>query len=100
MAFHISWPAQWRPASELTAGCTPPPFVPYGRGWDLQNGQALADAEVSQTLAAVTTTPVLPALMQVGSMFGAAVLLYPRTVGALDPTQAEWIVLLSAGWLE
>lgn len=35
-----------------------------------------------------------------GYVFGATVLRYPRTVGAFDPTTAEWIVLLNGGWLE
>ncbi len=34
-------------------------------------------------------------------MTGSSVVLrYPRTVGAFDPNSAEWVVLVSGGWLE
>ena len=32
-----------------------------------------------------------------GELFEAVVLLYPRTVGLLDPQAAEWIVIVNAG---
>jgi len=28
------------------------------------------------------------------------VLRYPRSVGMFDPTTAEWVVIVSGGWLE
>jgi hypothetical protein len=45
-------------------------------------------------------TSLPAALWKGGYVFNAIVLRYPRTVGAFDPTTAEWIILLNGGYLE
>ena len=49
---------------------------------------------------AVLDTALPAAFWQWGYVFDIMVLLYPRSVGAFNPTTAEYIVLLNAGYLE
>ena len=57
-------------------------------------------ADVDAALAVVWQTALPEGLWQGGYVFDAAVLLYPRTVGAFDPATAEWVALVNSGWLE
>lgn len=96
----ISFPKQWRPASELGSGCsggiTPAP----ARGYDLRDGKELAAEDVQGALGVVWQTAVPLAMAKANYVFDAMVLLYPRSVFGFDPTTAEWIVLVNGGWLE
>jgi len=92
----ILLPATWE-TSDLGPGCG----LPGGwssRGFNLASGEApdrMGDA------ANVVLGTALPAGFQRwGSVLDVVVLLYPRTLGAFDPTAAEYIVLVNAGWLE
>ncbi|MFT3771383.1 MAG: hypothetical protein QM820_38710 [Minicystis sp.] len=96
----ITYPKSWQPPSAIGEGCGAPDPNFKARGFDLGGGQKLADADVQAALAVVQSTAVPAALWQGGYLFDAMVLLYPRTVGAMDPAAAEWIVLLNSGWLE
>ncbi|MBK8169878.1 MAG: hypothetical protein IPK60_05995 [Sandaracinaceae bacterium] len=97
----INYPSSWRDAGELGSGCalsgglgsTP-------RGWDLQSGDVLDVSDVNAALAVVAATAVPGAIWRGGYVFSSVVLLYPRTVGVLDPSTAEWIVIVNGGWLE
>lgn len=97
----ITWPTSWSPASDLASGCSASDGG-FGttRGFDLVTGGALSTGDVDAVLAAVADTAVLPAIWHGGYAFDAVVLRYPRSVGVFDPTTAEWIVLISGGWLE
>ena len=97
----ITWPTAWSPASDLASGCASSGgFGATKRGFDLVNGTSLSASAVDAALAKVADTAVLPAIWQGGYAFDAVVLRYPRSVGVFDPTTAEWIVLISGGWLE
>ncbi len=96
----ITYPTEWRPSSELGSGCDPAGGIPRARGYDLAAGSELSDEEVAAAVDAVLDTAIPGAMWQGGYVFDAVVLLYPRTLGAFDPTQAEWVVLVNGGWLE
>ncbi len=98
----ITYPLDWLPASALGPGCGPPPMIPppFARGFDLGSGQALPDADVKAALDVVWSTALPLGLVKVAYVFDAVVLLYPRSVGAFDPSTAEWIVLVDSGYLE
>ena len=50
--------------------------------------------------ARVVLGSALPSAMaKLGGVFDAVLLLYPRTVGAFDPKQAEYIMLINGGAL-
>ncbi|APR75259.1 Hypothetical protein A7982_00605 [Minicystis rosea] len=97
----ITYPKAWKPVSAIGLGCGQTgQEPPQARGFDLGTGQKLAESDVTAALAVVWNTAVPAGLRQKGYVFDAMVLLYPRTVGAFDPTTAEWIVLVNSGWLE
>jgi hypothetical protein len=96
----ITYPAAWQPAAELGAGCMPPASPPPSRGFDLSTGGILPQAEVDAATLAVWDTALPEGLWELGYVFDAVVLLYPRSVGEFNPTTAEWIVLVNSGWLE
>jgi hypothetical protein len=97
----LVYPTAWRPGSELGSGCTPTNPPSLARGFDLAlEGAVLASADVDAALGVIARTALPAAFWQGGYLFDAVVLLYPRTVGAFDPVTAEWIVILSGGWLE
>ena len=97
----ITFPKEWRPASELGENCDSSKYtVPPARGFDLRSGQALPDGDVQASLQAVWKTALPQAMAQANYIFDAMVLLYPRAVFEFDPASAEWIVLLNGGWLE
>lgn len=96
----ISYPSAWREPAELPSGCTSSGNYTVTQGWDLRDGSALPSTDVDELLAKVSDTVLVDAFYTGGYLFDASVLLYPRAVGAFDPSQAEWVVLLSGGWLD
>lgn len=96
----ISYPRSWRSAEELGAGCPAVGDRKPARGYDLRDGKPLPEADVSSALAVIEQTALPGAFWKGGYVFGSVVLLYPRTIGAFIPANAEWIVLLNGGWLE
>jgi hypothetical protein len=92
----------------LTWGALPSPDLqcPYDRsvyaiGFDLLNGGApLSALDRDRAVAAVTPTGLLQALRGVTDVLGVIVLHYPRMTSPFDPSSAEWIVVVGAGWLE
>jgi hypothetical protein len=97
----ISFPKEWRPASDLGKSCDNTKImVPPARGFDLQDGATLPDKETEAALQVVWKTALPQAMAQANYIFDAMVLLYPRSVFAFDPATAEWIVLLNGGWLD
>jgi hypothetical protein len=92
----IMVPAAWE-TSDLGAGCGQPAGW-SARGFDLSGGEA---TEHMRDAADVVLATALPsAFARWGSLLDVVVLLYPRSVGVFDPSTAEYIVLLNAGWLE
>ncbi|MEO7328241.1 MAG: hypothetical protein ABI193_06670, partial [Minicystis sp.] len=98
----ITYPLDWLPPSALGPGCGPKSMIPPppARGFNLQGGTPLPDAEVQAAIDVVWSTALPYGLAKVGYLFDVVVLLYPRTVGVFDPTNAEWIVLVDSGYLE
>jgi hypothetical protein len=93
----ILLPTTWD-ASDLGSGCGPSPHGFTTRGFNLAGGEATPRFDEAADVALATALPA--AFSQWGSLLDVVVLLYPRTVGAFDPTKAEYVVLLNAGWLE
>lgn len=96
----ISYPTAWSPATDLASGCTTTGDSGRTRGFDLVSGEALDSGDVDAALAVVRQTALVDAMWSGGYVFDSVVLRYPRSVGVFDPTSAEWIVLVSGGWLE
>lgn len=96
----ITYPAAWSPASELASGCPASGGLGSSRGFDLVTGQALSEADVKAATDVVLGTAVPAAVWHGGYAFDTVVLRYPRSVGVFDPSSAEWIVIVSGGWLE
>jgi hypothetical protein len=96
----ITYPASWRPVAGLGVNCPKVGRIPTSRGYDLVAGAPLGQADIDQALAVVEKTAVPAAIWQGGYLFDAVVLRYPRSVGLFIPATAEWIVLISGGWLE
>lgn len=101
----ITYPLGFRGPGELVTNCIPPATwrdPSFGRitSYDLGSaGGALPDSTVGFVLAQVARTPVFAAAWAGGYVFETAVLLYPRTVGGLEPASAEYVVLIASGWL-
>jgi hypothetical protein len=97
----ITYPKAWRPAADLGLGCGQTGIpMPPARGFDLASGAPLPSAQVNAALAKVWETALPAGLAKVAYLIDAMVLLYPRSVGAFDPTTAEWIVLIGSEFLE
>lgn len=92
----IAYPSSWRPASELAGGCAPPTLPPTDRF--LPSGE-LKDA-TKAALDAAWSTALPLGLSKVNGFGGAFVLGYPRSVGGLDPSSAEWIVVIESALLD
>ena len=56
--------------------------------------------DLEAVLESVADTAMPAAMQYAGHIESVVVLCYARTVGGMDPTTAEWIVVLNAGWLE
>jgi len=95
----FTYPATWRPAAELAEDCTPLGSLP-AHGYDLNLAVPLEQAQVEPAADAVARTALPAAMAAGGYIFHTVVFLYPRTVGAFDPTTAEWVVVVNGGWLE
>lgn len=93
-------PGSFEPASKLGKDCAGSSPSPIARGFRLDSGQALAMNEVTAAVAVVWDTALPVGLWKSGYVFDVMVLLYPPSVGAFDPTSAEWEVLVNSGWLE
>jgi hypothetical protein len=96
----ITYPSSWGPAQDLGSRCPAPAPAPPARGFNLDSGNALSMAEVDSALAVVWQTALAGGLWKNAYVFDAVVLLYPPSVGAFDPTTAEWVVIVNSGWLE
>ena len=96
----ITFPSAWSPPADLASGCTTTGDSGATRGFDLVSGGALSSTDVDAALGPVRRTALIDAMWERGYVFDSVVLRYPRTVGAFDPASAEWIVLVSGGWLE
>ena len=99
-AGQITYPATFQPPGLLGEKCDNVSPLPSARGWDLGGGQPLSTAQITAALDVVWGTALPDGLAQGGYLFDAVVLLYPPSVGAVDPTVAEWEVLVNSGWLE
>jgi hypothetical protein len=98
----ITYPAAWRPAADLGPACVPMvnALPPDARGFDLGTGMALSAGQITAAMDEAWNTALPDGLWANSYVFPSMVLLYPRSIGGFDPTTAEWIVLLSSGWLE
>jgi hypothetical protein len=92
----IMLPAAWD-ETDLGSGCASPTGVTV-RGFDLASGRATESVTAPANVVLATALP--SAFAQWGSIFDIVVLSYPRTIGNFDPSTAEYIVLVNAGWLE
>ena len=100
-AGEITYPTAWRDPAELGVACDGIGSVPYFTAYDLRNGSTLEDdAGADAAIAYIDQTAIPEAFFTGGYLFGSVVMLYPRSVGAFDPSTAEWIVLVNGGWLE
>ena len=96
----ITYPTSFRDPGLLGSDCPILRPAPSKRGYDLRSGTALPAVDVDAALAVVDATAAPGAFWDGGYLFDAVVILYPRTVGAFDPSTAEWVVILGGGWLE
>jgi hypothetical protein len=96
----INYPTSWRDPADIAEGCASSGMYTVTRGYDLRTGGSLPSTDVDAVLARVANTIVIDAFYVGGYIFDATVLLYPRTTSSFDPAKAEWVVLLSGGWLE
>ena len=96
----ITYPSAWRPAAELAENCTPTGDLGVTHGYDLAQGGPLDQAQVDQVADVIERTALPRAMWAGGYVFNTVVLLYPRTVGVFDPAAAEWVAIVSGGWLE
>jgi hypothetical protein len=99
----ITYPTAWRPASEIGPDCVPTVSAspPAARGIDLSGGQGEMDqTRIDAAMNEVWATALPDGMWRNQYVFDAMVLLYPRTVGIMNPATAEWIVLVNFGWLE
>jgi hypothetical protein len=98
----ISYPKSWRDVAGLGYPCEGAiSDAPTAAGYDLVGGgKALDQAETDIATKVVWSTAIGRAIEKTHYVFDASVLLYPRTVGAFDPSTAEYVVLVTTGWLE
>ncbi len=98
----VAYPKTWRDPAELGFGCwTQSLAVPSMRQFDLTGMQFSPDGPTANDALDAVWHSALPlGLAQGGYIFDVVALLYPRSVGAFNPSTAEWVVLVNAGWLE
>ena len=96
----ITYPKSFEPASELGVGCTSSSPQKQARGFELEYGLPLTEEQMAPVLDKVWSTALPDGLSKNSYVFDEMVLLFPPTVGGLDPEIAEWIVLINSGWLE
>jgi hypothetical protein len=91
----IEFPSGWSLATEL-GSCAPPDLVPTPS----VVGPATATfAPMDPTLRVWSTALPRALSLQDASLLNVAVMLYPRTVGAFDPTTSEYIVFVNWDWV-
>ena len=96
----ITFPTTFEPPETLGIGCVPAGLPPTSRGWNLGGGMPMPVSDQQAALDVVWGTALPDGLSKVQYLFDAVVLFYPPSVGAVDTTKAEWVVLLNSGWLE
>ena len=97
----ITYPDSWRAADGLGSDCPAMTRTLDVAEYDLATGStSLPSADVDAAMDVLWQTALPEGMMTSGYLFDAAVVLYARSVGAFDPTTAEWIVILNGGWLE
>lgn len=96
----ITYPDSFSPVSEIGPGCNSASTQKQARGFSLENGNPLTEEEITPVLDKVWSTALPDGLWKNSYLFDEMVLLYPPTVGGLNPEIAEWVVLLNSGWLE
>ena len=96
----ITYPTSWRDPSGLGSGCDASGGIPTVHGYDWVEGRTLTVAELTSALAVALQTAIPAAFWGGGYVFDGVVIRYPRSVGAFDPSNAEWIVIVGGGWLE
>ena len=69
-------------------------------GFDLRTGEALPPEEATKVMTAAWATAVPLGMAKAGYLFNATVLLYAPAIGGFDPTTAEYVALITGGWLE
>jgi len=92
-------PQSWEGSADLGVGCGAyaPQRVAVST-FDLTGSESSLDAEPIIDAAWDT---VLPGALLDGTaayLLNAIVIVYPRTVGVFDPVEAEYVVLINAGW--
>jgi len=98
---NITYPASWRSLDGLGADCPAMTRTLDVAEYDLATGgTSLPAADVDAAMDVLWQTALPEGMMTSGYVFDAAVVLYARSVGAFDPSTAEWIVILNGGWLE
>jgi hypothetical protein len=94
----ITYPKTWSSPEELGSDCSSSGASVSARGFNLVEDPALAldPTQVASALEVLGTTAISLAFSKSGqSTLDAMVLLYPRSVGELNPKTAEWIVILN-----
>ncbi len=94
-AGEIVYPTGWRPATEL-GYCDPPDLVPPPHAV----GPAYVSFDMMEPVARVWSTalPMVMSLQDV-TLHSVAVMFYPRTVGYLDTSTAEFVVFVNWDWV-
>lgn len=91
----LTYPEVWSSAVELVSGCS---FdldgIPQA-GVDLRDGSPIDDVDYATALDAAVGTGLAGSLHEMLAVTDVLVLLYPRSVGAFDPSSAEWVVMFN-----
>jgi len=95
----ITYPTEWRDASELGAGCTQAGYFDPWSGYDLTRPEELGEEQAQAAIAAAFSTVIPEAASRYGEDGEVVVLRYPRTIGGFDSTTAEWIVFYNQMYL-
>ena len=97
----INHPTDWRGADELALGCPSDREISGSNHYDLVSGVPLSAEDAAAAIDALKNTALPAAMARVEGMYGnrVVVIRYPRTVGAFDPSTAEWIILLKGHML-
>ena len=96
----VLYPQAWSPASALGSGCHDPSLSLGGvASFDLsQSGGPIPDSpRVTQAM----MDTVMPGALLDGTaayLKNTVILLYPRSIGEFDPSTAEYVVMVNAGW--
>ncbi len=100
-AGEISYPTDWRGGDELAPGCPSDTGITGSNHYDLVDGTTLSAEDAAAAINALKNTALPAAMARVEGMYTGRVVVirYPRTVGAFDPSTAEWIILLKGHML-